>query len=113
MVVGQRLSPQLEKVFPSLEGCAIVQNLPASTTPGHSGWSEGSVCRRKRRPYPWSAVGKDKGCLCPPPQGQWLSPQKAVLPEVAVAQTKPDGNIYHRPERRFLSARASERDFES
>ena len=32
-VVGQRLSLQLEKVVPSLEGCAIVQNLPAFTIP--------------------------------------------------------------------------------
>ena len=44
---------------------------------GHSGWAEGADCRRKTPPFPWSAVGKNKGCLCPPPggsqQGQRLS----------------------------------------
>ena len=35
-VVGQGLSPQLEKVVPSLEGYAIVQSLPASATLGGS-----------------------------------------------------------------------------
>ena len=34
VVVGQGLSLQLEKVVPSLEACTIVQNLPASATPG-------------------------------------------------------------------------------
>ena len=63
-VVGQRLSLQLEKVVSSLEGCVTVQNLPASTTPGLSGWAEGTVYSRKRRLSPWSAVGKDKACLC-------------------------------------------------
>ena len=36
-VLGQRLSLQLEKVVPSLEGWVTVQSLPASTTPGCSG----------------------------------------------------------------------------
>ena len=62
-VVGRRLSPQLKKIVPFLEGCEIAQNLPASATPGCSGWAEGSVCRRLRPPFPWSVVGKDKGCL--------------------------------------------------
>ena len=69
VVVGQRFSPQLEKVVPSLEGCGIVQNLPVSAIPRRSGWAEGDVCRRKTTPFPWSAAGKDKGCLHPPPQG--------------------------------------------
>ena len=69
MVVGQGLSPQLEEVVPSLEGYVIVQNLPVSATPGHSGWAKGAVCRRKRLPSLWSAVGKDKACLCLPPRG--------------------------------------------
>ena len=68
-VVGQGLSPHLEKVFPSLEGCAIVQNLSVSSIPRSSGWTKDEVCRRKTRLFPRSAVGKDKGCLCPPPQG--------------------------------------------
>ena len=46
-VVGQGLSPQLEKVVPSLEGCVIVQNLSVSSTLGSSGWAKGQ-----------SAVGK-------------------------------------------------------
>ena len=66
VVVGQSLSPQLEKVVPSLEGCAIAQNLPASATPRHSGWARGSVCRRILPLSPGSAVGKDKACLGPP-----------------------------------------------
>ena len=79
-VLGQRLSPQLEKVVPSLEGCEIVQNLPASGIPTRSGWTEGSVCRRIRLLFPWSAVGKDKACLGLPPRGlparaEALSPQ--------------------------------------
>ena len=31
--VGQGLSPQVEKVVPSLEGCTIVQKLPVFTMP--------------------------------------------------------------------------------
>ena len=34
VVVGQSLSPQLEEVVPSMEGCMLIQNRPASTTPG-------------------------------------------------------------------------------
>ena len=78
-MVGQGLSPQLEKVDPSLEGCAIVQNLPASATPGHSGWAEGTVCRRKRPLFPWSAVGKDKASLRPPPAGLVEADRKSVV----------------------------------
>ena len=37
--------------------------------PGHSGWAEGAVCRGTRPLSPWSAVGKDKAGLCPPPRG--------------------------------------------
>ena len=51
-VVGQGLIPQLDKVIPSLEGGAIARNLPASATPWHSGWAEGSVCKRKSLPFP-------------------------------------------------------------
>ena len=34
-MVGQSLSPQLEKVVPSLEGCVIAQNMPS--LPPHPG----------------------------------------------------------------------------
>ena len=51
-VVGQKLSPQLAKVVPSLEGCMIAQNLPASTTPRRGSWAEGADCRRIRWPFP-------------------------------------------------------------
>ena len=47
-MVGQGLNPQPEKVVPFLEGCATAQNLPASATPGRSGWAKGSVYRRIR-----------------------------------------------------------------
>ena len=64
--VGQRLSPQLEKAVPSLEGCVIAQNLPASATPRHSGWAEGALCRRIRPLFPWNAVGRIKpACVHP------------------------------------------------
>nr|XP_060515629.1 probable methyltransferase-like protein 25 [Panthera onca] len=33
-VVGQSLTPQLEEVVPIMEGCMLIQNRPASTTPG-------------------------------------------------------------------------------
>ena len=68
-VVGQRLSPQLEKVVPSLEGCVIHRTCLRPPPLGHNAWAEGAICRRKRQPFPWSAVGKDKACLRPPPQG--------------------------------------------
>ena len=42
VVVGQRLSLQLEKVVPSLEGCTTVQNLPPlGAVAGRRAWSAG------------------------------------------------------------------------
>ena len=63
-VLIQGISPQLEKVVFSLEGCAIVHSLPVSATPGLCGWAEGVVCSRKRWLSSWSAVGMDKACVC-------------------------------------------------
>ena len=80
-VVGQGLSPQLEKVIPSLEGCAIAWNLPASATPGRSGQAKGSVCKRKSLPFPWSTMGKDKASLHSPPRGLEVARAAALSPQ--------------------------------
>ena len=58
-VVGQGCSPQWEKAVPSLEGCAIVQSLPASATPGLGG--EVSNVVRSRIQWPsLKCAGTDK-----------------------------------------------------
>ena len=68
-MVGQRLSPQLEKVVLFKEGCVIVQSLPASATPRAQWLGQGCSLQEEKWQSPWSAVGKDKACLCPPSRG--------------------------------------------
>ena len=119
-VVGRGLSSQLEKVVPSLEGCTIVQNLPASATLGtvagpraQSAGGQGrcllGVLWEKTKP---ACVRHPRGLRW---QGWRLSPQeeKSVLPEVRRHRQSQRDHISATLRGAFPGPEHAEQDFES
>ena len=111
-VVGQGRSPQLEKVFPSPEGCTIVQNLPASATPGTVAGPRAQSAGGQGRCLLGVLWEKTKpACVRHPGGLRWrrrqLSMQeKLVLPEVRRQRQSRLGPCICHTERRFSRARA-------
>ena len=69
-MVGQSLSPQLEKVVPSLEGCVIAQNMPS--LPPHPGvqWlGQGHSLKEENAAVSLECCGKRQGLPASATQG--------------------------------------------
>ena len=114
------LSPQLEKVVPSLEGCAIAQNLPVSAIPGTVAGLRAQSAGRKRWPFPWSAMGKRQSLPASATRGAPGEGSSSVHSRRRRSSLKCGGHRQNQPRPRITTLRGAspvpehtEQDFES